>query len=484
MAEKPLLADAVDLDRWLTRDRELAYERRLERDRRIGIGIASDDPLQRLMQWWQQVSEPSDDVQADLLGMRIVRLKTLLSVGLLLIGLFIGVFVASAALAYDGSYPVNLLLLLGVLVGLPLLLLIATLLTLPGWLPGRRSLSETFAALSLGRWAMSWLDRIVSGSESGSLFDPARYSAFTRWQLVLFSQWFAVGFFLGVLLSMWLLVAFSDLAFGWSTTLQLRSESVHGAFSAMAVPWAGWLPQATPDLALTEASRYQRGAESFDVSRLGEWWPFVMMTVLTYGLLPRGLLLIAGAWRLRRATRQWLLNNPEITALLDRLDSPELSFAAAPEPPGTLEAPRVLAPIPLAAQDGVALLIWNEALSVAQAQEFAAQVLMVPAGSLHEFSIRDSAADQEQKLAALGTQLSGGERLIIIAKGWEPPLLEFLDFLTAVRARCPQTSIAVAPVDVSGRAILDTDREVWARTLARSHDPRLYVLAAAGVVVI
>lgn len=484
MAETPLLAAAVDLDCWLARDRELGYETRLERDRNIGRSLTSSDPQQRLLDWWQQVSaQTGQGVQAAPIGMRIVRLRALLSIGLMLIGLLVGGFVASAALAYDGSYPVNLLLLLGVLVGLPLLLLLATLLTLPGWLPGRRALSEAFAAFSLGRWAMVWLDRIVSGSETGSLFDPTRFSAFTRWQLVLFSQWFAVGFFTGALLSTWLLVAFTDLAFGWSTTLQLRSEDVHSVFRLLALPWAGWLPSAAPDLSLTEASRYFRGGQGLDVSRLGEWWPFVMLTILTYGLLPRLGLLVLGGWRLRRATRFWLLNNPEVTALLDRLDSPALKFIAQPESAASPDESRPLMPMPVAPQQGVVLLVWNEALPVEQAQTFTAQVLMLPAAASYEFSIRDAAVEQTRKFEALRDQLGDAERLIVITKGWEPPLLEFLDFLAALRARCPKVSIAVAPIDVSGSAIVEDDRDVWAKTLARSRDARLYVLAAAGAAV-
>jgi hypothetical protein len=300
---------------------------------------------------------------------------------------------------------------------------------------------------------------------------------------VLFSQWFAVGFFAGALFSIWLLVAFTDLAFGWSTTLQLRDEDVHSVFHLLASPWAAWLPAAAPDLPLTEASRYFRGGENVDVSRLGEWWPFVMMTVFVYGLLPRIALLLLGGWRLQRATRFWLLNNPEVTALLDRLNSPALDFAAQPEVLGTTDQSRPLTPMPYAGQDGVALLVWNEALPVEQAQEFVSQVLMLPVSSSCEFSIRDAAAERDQKLASLYGQLAEVERLVIVTKGWEPPLLEFLDFLAALRARAPEVSIAVAPVDVSGCAITENDREIWAATLARSADARLYVLAAAGVAV-
>lgn len=483
MAERPLLADALDLEDWLNTDRNLAYETRLERDRSIGRTLDEKDPLQRLLMWWRAVSQRSAEEADSPTGMRVVRLRALFSLILSLVGLLMGGFVASAALAYDGSYPVNLLMLLGVLVGVPALLLVLTLLALPGWLPGGRLLGDAFAAFSLGRWAMSWLARAVSSTQTTLLFDPSRYSRFTRWQLVVFSQWFAVGFFAGVLLAMWLLVAFTDLAFGWSTTLQLRSDDVHRAFALLAMPWTGWLPAAVPDQALTEASRYLRGADIAAPERLGGWWPFVMMAVLCYGLLPRLLLLIAGAWRLRAATRHWLLDSPEVVALLDRLDSPSLTFTAEPELAADAQTGRALVPEPLTDAQGVVLLTWNEALVATDARRFASEVLKLPAAEAFEFSTRDSQQQRQQQLAAVAAQPGAQSRLVILAKGWEPPLLEFLDFLEQLRARTPQASIAVAPVDVSGSVIKESDRDVWARTLARSQDPKTYVLAAAGVAV-
>ena len=70
-------------------------------------------------------------------------------------------------------------------------------------------------------------------------------------------------------------------------------------------------------------------------------------------------------------------------------------------------------------------------------------------------------------------------RLVIFTKGWEPPLLEFADFLSLVRDRLGAgVSISLAPVDVIGIAIHEQNREVWARALARLGDSRLYVVAA------
>ena len=135
-----------------------------------------------------------------------------------------GVGVGSVAFAYDGSHPVNLLALLGVLVGMPLCLLLLTLVfLLPVRIPGLASVREAVSVLNPGRWAGAWLDRFSGLTLYGGFSDGQ--SGFARWQLVVFSQWLACGFFVGVLSVGWMLVAVTDLAFGWSTTLRVAVGS-------------------------------------------------------------------------------------------------------------------------------------------------------------------------------------------------------------------------------------------------------------------
>ena len=63
-------------------------------------------------------------------------------------------------------------------------------------------------------------------------------------------------------------------------------------------------------------------------------------------------------------------------------------------------------------------------------------------------------------------------------RAYEPPLLEFLDFLGALRARVAGTGIVVVPVPAPGQALRDTDVNTWRHALARRDDPRVYVEAA------
>ncbi len=489
-----MLARAVDIRRWLREDQRTPFAERLERDRRIGRALSMRDPLSRVLAWWRHIQGERDGtLQPGATGNatggdRVAAGRRLATAALAIVGVLVGASVAGVALSYEGRYPVNLFTLLGVLVGVPTLLLLFTLLLLPGRLPGLGALQSVAAGMNLGRWAGAWLDRFL-GSElfAPGLLGSGAVSAFSRWQLVVFSQWLALGYFAGAIAVALLRVTFSDLAFGWSTTLNMDPAVVYAWVSTLSAPWAAWLPQAAPDVRLVEASRYFRlehgGMPLARVESLGNWWPFVLMTMLFYGALPRMLLMMVGAWRLRRATVALVLDDPEVTALLDRLDAPVVELGGSCEEDSLLPQRHGLpAPLEPVTADGLLLTVWNQALSPEDARRWLADHLSVQAVTVAELGILQSDDERRRRLEAARDAVAGPvKRVVLITKGWEPPLLEFMDFLGMLREELGvQCSVTVVPVDVAGGRVRAEDRDVWARALGRLRDPRLYVLQAAA----
>ena len=120
-----------------------------------------------------------------------------------------------------------------------------------------------------------------------------------RWVIAQSSQTFAVFFNVGALASALYLVAFSDLAFSWSTTLQLEAADLQRWTDLLSAPWAPFFAGARPSPELIETTRYfrlQDGSFPAAVSPagLGGWWPFLVMCMAVYGLLPRLLTWFAG----------------------------------------------------------------------------------------------------------------------------------------------------------------------------------------------
>lgn len=476
-----LLARSVDVLRWLEADAETGFEARLARDRQIGAALPSGTDLDRVLGWWSQVA-PGDDKGS--VGERLAAYARLAVVGLVLLGLGLGVSLGSIAFAYDGTHPVNVLALLGVLVGVPLVLVLLTFIyLLPGRLPGFGVVRDTLAAINPGRWAGAWLDRYSGLKLFAGFGGPS--AGFGRWQLLVFSQWFAIGYFLGVVGAGLVLVTVSDLAFGWSSTLDLQTADVHRLFSFLALPWQAGLPGAVPDPDLVASSRYYRletqPVSVAEAAALGAWWPFVLMTILVWGLLPRVILLLLGVWRRQGALRGLLCQHPEVLALLDRLTPPKVDFGPElEEDAGSAGAARAAAP-PAAADAHTAIVIWNSALPEVQAQTWVGDKLGASAGAAVALDARVGADGWATTLAGfLQSADPLPSRVVIFSKGWEPPLLEFADFLEALRAGLGSTAtIVVAPINTRGDAIEPADREIWAAFLGRHGDPRLYVMDAA-----
>ena len=495
--QREFFATAVDIRRWLEADAGTGEETRIRRDRLIGreLGAVDCGKAERVLAWWAMLNKqktgalPADASSQVSLEINATgpssdgdRLASLVSIanGLLAVGgLVAGVVIATAAFAYQGNHPVNLFALFGILIGVPLVLLVMQLVLLGHRLPLPAAMGDALRVLSPALWAGSWLERRMPSGLFASVGHASLRGSYARWQLIAFSQSFAIGYFIGVLVLAGLLVVFTDLAFGWSTTLNLDPCWVWQVLSGLAMPWTFFLPAAVPDLALVEASRYFRlegsALAASRAAELGRWWPFVLMTILVYGLLPRCLVAGVAGRQLRRAVRRLLEEGPEITALLDRLRGPAVDFDAGdPEEPVLQDRRAAEMPV-LDIDERTAVIVWNNAVEAAQYPEFwSRRNLPVPA--------RHDAAewlDMEAMLTSIRTARPG--RVLILAKGWEPPLLSFLDFLTAVRNSIgPEASIAVVPLNAARTGVDSSSQVVWSRAIAQLPDPALYVAGATS----
>jgi len=473
-----LFEDAIDVPAWLEADRLTPYAERVQRDRGIARHLASGGRLKRVRDWWEKAAAgkgPGD-------GARLARLRALVTVVMVVAGFIAGIAIALAAFRYDGSQPVNVVRVLALLVGAQLVLLAATLVLLMGRAIGLESFQDALATLTPGGWAASVFRRLSRAApEAARLLDARSVRAaagrFAKWQIVFWSQAAAVAFNVAALLTAIVLVTFTDLAFGWSTTLEADPAAVSGAVRAIAWSWHALVPEAVPGAALVEQSQFFRlkgGSIAGGASRaLGGWWPFIVLCVATYGLLPRLVLLAFAAARLRAATGALLLEDPRVSALLDRMAAPEIRTAAgAHEPvPADGATPPAGSPRPVT---GLAnALIWDESLAPDAARRYSRERLGLELAEIAEAGGGRAMAEDR---SAMERAADGARSVVVFARGWEPPLLELLDFLAALRRRMgASASIIVMPVPEPGREVSALDREIWARAMGRLADPRLYV---------
>ena len=210
------------------------------------------------------------------------------------IGGVFGLLAMLGALSYSGQHPVNLWLVLGLFVFLPF---IATFTTIVAWHHSLNSLNKPLPVF--GRLI---LKKVSISSHVNSL------RPWLMWKF----QWMAVSFQISAIVTFLIILLFQDLAFSWSSTLIKDGAIMAQIIQGMAAPWQ-WFIEA-PSISLIEASQYYRSSETFNPEQLGQWWPFILMAMVIYGLLPRLMLFF---W-MRFRVRQFLRSEIELSGKLEK----------------------------------------------------------------------------------------------------------------------------------------------------------------------
>jgi hypothetical protein len=485
------LSRLIDLAAQLARDADRPPDLLHRRDRAVGRELAEAirGGAEGIAAWLDRVRPAG----ADSAGERVERAARALVSGLVLAGVAVGAAAAAALFTYDGRHPVNAVRVLALFVGIQLALLVSTLvLCLPArWrrrVPGLAGLQDLLSLASPGRLAPA-LRRLLPGprrEEAASLLGLAHrhqrlYADVQKWWMLSASQGFGVAFNLAAIGTALALVAFTDLAFGWSTTLDVDAETLLRVTQILSLPWATAWEAAVPTRELIADSQYFRAAARHDPGAGAAWWRFLLACMACYGLLPRMATLAFARWRLRAALASAFRRVPGVAALRDRLESRLVETAAERAEEGG-EAPAVsreVAARPPAPGTRCHAVVWA-GFPLADA-ELASHSLGVEVTSLE----RAGEAALERDAAALRALAAtpAAEPVLVITRAWEPPVKELLDFLADLRGVLGESrAVLVVPLGLDSAerpaAPAPTDAAMWRRAVERLGDPATALLAA------
>lgn len=151
-----------------------------------------------------------------------------------------------------------------------------------GWLG---LLIERVALKFAGKKARVAIERVRSSGELGRV---------TGWHVARLTQWAAAAFHGGAVAGLGAMVMFKRVGFFWETTTQAAMESLLGGLvKVMSAPWASIAPWAVPDVVASKRGPgWDGGGES--------WWPFLLISLLVWGVLPRGLMAVVATVKERR----------------------------------------------------------------------------------------------------------------------------------------------------------------------------------------
>ncbi|HET7786348.1 MAG TPA: DUF2868 domain-containing protein [Myxococcales bacterium] len=493
------LADLIDLEAQLARDRGGDPAALAARDRALMAGAAPPAERGALLGRWLESLRAAEPGRLHP-GRTVALAVRAVGSALLLLGLVLGWGAAAALLRFNGREPVNvwdfLLVLVGVQIALFVLLLSSFFLPVSALGTPLFGLARGLIAAVYPRIA-GRLHRGERAQEWAALWHRLRsrrslYHRLEPWILLGLTQGFGVAFNVGAILGCLRLIAFSDIAFSWSTTLvQLDAHRFHALVHALAAPF-GWLWQdADPSLALVEATRYSRleGAYVLSGARraahpelVGGWWPFLLSAVACYGLLPRALTLALSRLRAARILDKLPLDDAEVTRTARRLSEPHVETRSpSPEQPGRAAA----VPLPQAgwgAEQGApaVLVLWRDIPAAPGLRESVARQTRWAVRAVHAAGGRD----YEEGRLRWKDALEGASCAAVVAEGWEPPDKAVLRLLRDLRgslgARRP-VLVLLAEVRPEGlRAPSGADLRIWQEGVARLEDPYVAVEPLAG----
>jgi hypothetical protein len=457
------LKDLVRLDRQMQRDQSAPLRQLQERDRAIGARLPAKAPPRRLRAWLDALSEQRSADEKSAQALR--GIESSIGFWLALLGLLTGVLAMSGLLLVEQQQPVNVLLFLTVFIGLQWLLLFFTFLVALA-LALHSDLHLPLESLNPARWLFRRAFQRHAGDIRLEQFTPA-----VRLILLTWGQLFGVFFNLGALATLLVILLVVDRSFGWSSTLDITAEGLYNGLQWLSQPWAAWLPEATVDRELVEASRYQALQTEFatdQVAAMRGWWPFLFACIVFYALLPRFVLWLLFYFLYRRNLKQTFVNYPGARLVLDRMNSPLVHTQAWSHESALDKSGDAVARPALPANRERIFVNWSGALKNVTPR--------LEAMGLSQDTVRDAGLDLTEDQCLLEHINQHRNDVVVLVKSWEPPLSELGDFLRGIS---PKLDCYLLLLPLPDRGVKAEEFADWQQFARQRHHPRLTVVSAS-----
>jgi len=388
---------------------------------------------------------------------------------LIAIAWVVGVFSGIALLSYNGSEPVNVVYFMSMVIVLPLFTMILALLSMIK----AHSVQSALVHISPSYW-MEKILKLFPGQTSKSIDRVKINPLLTNWIVIKRAQSLALFFSLGLLISLFAIVATKDIAFAWSTTLQITPEMFHNFVNMVAFPWRDWVPTAVPSLELIEQSQYFRLGDKLSdemiryASKLGEWWKFLIFSTLFYAIILRMMMLILSSFGMRYALKKSLLTLEGVSTLLRDMNEPMISTHAKTVEENFISSNEneIQTLCHLDASYDV-LQGWAIPQSQLQVMSDSMQVI---SPNLFEVGGGNSLAQDSEIVSK-----SHGEVLLYV-KAWEPPTMDFMDYLEELLKKADK--VIIYPVGSADEGYKSEVRfiDIWAKKLSLFNHEKVCLL--------
>jgi len=241
----------------------------------------------------------------------------------------------------------------------------------------------------------------------------------------------------------------------------------------LALPWKSFFPAAVPSLELIEKSQYFRLGEKLDpemvrnASELGEWWKFLAFATLFYAIILRLVMWLVSVIGYRSALKRSFLNLDGAQALLRAMSEP-LITTSSPKAEEVFEAKGNHYAREVGTFDS------SYDLTLGWAMSHNDLVLLNDTMKIISPLLEDvggtNTLDEDREII-----LKAKGEVLFYVKAWEPPTMDFVDFLEALVKIADK--IIVAPVGTPENGYLPREKElaVWGRKLQSVGEEKVWL---------
>jgi len=439
----------------------------IEERRAFGLSqvLLQTKPIEQLMAWFEL---HKNKLKNPLLSDTFSSYLHSMTLGIVILSFIVGLFSGIALLNYNGHAPVNVVYFIAMVIGLPLFTMLLALLSM---LKAGQSLS-VLVHLSPAYWMekiLGFLPSKIQENIEGLKMNPL----LSNWIVIQRSQYAALSFSIGLGVALLGVIATKDIAFAWSTTLQISPEAFHGFLELLSSPWKTWLPSAVPSLELVEQSHYFRLGDTLsealitNASLLGQWWKFLAMATLFYAIFLRCMMVILSRFGLCWAVKKSVLNLEGVSALLNDMNEPIISTHA---PENVISNERI--------NDGNLQILTklDASYDVVQGWAMSKKKLHVLNDMMDVISplVCDVGGTNTLDVDSETIHKSKGEVLLYV-KAWEPPTMDFMDYLEELLLSVDKVVVVPVGTEEAGYVANPKMTRVWVKKLALINSRKVWL---------
>ncbi len=248
----------------------------------------------------------------------------------------------------------------------------------------------------------------ISDSYRDKLKSVRSMSGSAQW-LFLQSQKMALVFSCSCLLGFIIMLLFNDITFVWRSTL-LNAEQLFPVLKWFALPWS-FFDGAQPALAMLQSSQDVRITVNNNNEVVKNWWLYVLMSQLTYAIVPRLALYIWAKVQFKKTVRQ--LQQQAIT------QQQQLAEFNVAQQHSELKAPLREMVDSISSHEHFILLYW---IALPEALQLKLKRVIGMPDQEYLLTALEVTSDEEKLL-------NDGRDKVLIVPAWEPPLGELADFM-------------------------------------------------------